>query len=37
LSIADRGVVLSLGQVVVTRDAAELAADANLRHHYLGF
>jgi branched-chain amino acid transport system ATP-binding protein len=37
LSIADRGVVLSLGQVVVTRDAAELASDTNLRHHYLGF
>jgi branched-chain amino acid transport system ATP-binding protein len=37
LSIADRGVVLSLGQVVVTQDAAALAADANLRHHYLGF
>jgi branched-chain amino acid transport system ATP-binding protein len=37
LSIADRGVVLSLGRVVVARNAADLAADANLRHHYLGF
>jgi branched-chain amino acid transport system ATP-binding protein len=37
LSIADRGVVLSLGHVVVTDDAATLAADADLRHHYLGF
>jgi branched-chain amino acid transport system ATP-binding protein len=37
LSIADRGVVLSLGQVAVTEDAAALAGDADLRHHYLGF
>ena len=37
LSIADRGVVLSLGQVVATEDAAVLAGDADLRHHYLGF
>jgi branched-chain amino acid transport system ATP-binding protein len=37
LSIADRGVVLSLGQVVITEDAATLAGDADLRHHYLGF
>jgi branched-chain amino acid transport system ATP-binding protein len=37
LSIADRGVVLSLGQVVVADDAAALAGDADLRHHYLGF
>ncbi len=37
LSIADRGVVLSLGQVVVTEDAAVLSGDADLRHHYLGF
>jgi branched-chain amino acid transport system ATP-binding protein len=37
LSIADQGVVLSLGQVVATDDAAALAADADLRHHYLGF
>jgi len=37
LSIAERGIVLSLGEVVVTDDAATLAADADLRHHYLGF
>ena len=37
LSIADRGVVLSLGQVVVADDADALAGDADLRHHYLGF
>jgi branched-chain amino acid transport system ATP-binding protein len=37
LSIADHGVVLSLGRVVVTEDAAVLAGDADLRHHYLGF
>ncbi|MFI5953841.1 ABC transporter ATP-binding protein [Cryptosporangium sp. NPDC051539] len=37
LSIADLGVVLNLGRVVVTGDAAELAADEHLRHAYLGF
>jgi branched-chain amino acid transport system ATP-binding protein len=37
LSIADQGVVLNLGQVVATSDAAALAGDAELRHHYLGF
>lgn len=37
LSIADRGVVLNLGRVVVSRDAAGLAADDELRHAYLGF
>jgi branched-chain amino acid transport system ATP-binding protein len=37
LSIADRAVVLSLGQVVVTEQAKVLAGDADLRHHYLGF
>ena len=37
LSIADRGIVLSLGKVVVAEDAAILAGDADLRHHYLGF
>lgn len=37
LSIADRGVVLSLGKVVAEADAAELSADVGLRRHYLGF
>ncbi len=37
LSIADHGVVLNLGRVVVSADAATLAADVALRHHYLGF
>lgn len=37
LSIADRGVVLGLGRVVASDDAAVLAADAKLRHAYLGF
>jgi branched-chain amino acid transport system ATP-binding protein len=37
LSIADTGVVLNLGTVVATDDAATLAADEQLRHAYLGF
>ncbi|MEJ7634657.1 ABC transporter ATP-binding protein [Aeromicrobium sp.] len=37
MSIADRGVVLSLGEVVVTDDAARIAEDDDLRHAYLGF
>jgi branched-chain amino acid transport system ATP-binding protein len=37
LSIADHGVVLNLGKVVVRDDAATLAADDALRHAYLGF
>ncbi|NYV76841.1 ABC transporter ATP-binding protein [Streptomyces sp. UH6] len=37
LSIADVGVVLNLGRVVVQDDAATLAADEKLRHAYLGF
>ena len=37
LAIADQGVVLNLGQVVVTAEAAALAADVQLRQHYLGF
>jgi len=37
LAIADRGVVLNVGRVVVTEDAAALAADEALRRHYLGF
>jgi branched-chain amino acid transport system ATP-binding protein len=37
LSIADTAVVLNLGQVAVAAVAAEVAADSDLRHHYLGF
>jgi branched-chain amino acid transport system ATP-binding protein len=37
LSVADRGVVLNLGRVVADEDAGQLAADATLRHAYLGF
>ena len=37
LSIADHGVVLNLGSVVVQDDASALAADSTLRHAYLGF
>ena len=37
LAIADHGVVLNLGRVVAAADAAALAADVALRHHYLGF
>ena len=37
LAIADHGVVLNLGRVVASADAATLAADVTLRHHYLGF
>jgi len=37
LAIADLGVVLNVGRVVVTEDAAVLAADEALRKHYLGF
>ena len=37
LSIADRGVVLNLGSVVVDQEATQLAADERLRHAYLGF
>jgi branched-chain amino acid transport system ATP-binding protein len=37
LSVADDGVVMSLGRVVVSADAARLAGDAELRHAYLGF
>jgi branched-chain amino acid transport system ATP-binding protein len=37
LSVADRGVVLGLGEVVADRPAAELAGDETLRHAYLGF
>ncbi|RBY84568.1 ABC transporter ATP-binding protein [Blastococcus sp. TF02A-30] len=37
LSVADVGVVLNLGRVVVTDDARTLMADEDLRHAYLGF
>jgi branched-chain amino acid transport system ATP-binding protein len=37
LSIANRGIVLSLGRVVADREPHELAADEGLRHAYLGF
>jgi len=37
LSIADRGVVLNLGKLVAEADADALAADVQLRQHYLGF
>jgi branched-chain amino acid transport system ATP-binding protein len=37
LSVARRAVVLNLGRVVVADSAAALAADSQLRHHYLGF
>jgi len=37
LAVADTAVVLSLGHVAVTGDAADMADDADLRHAYLGF
>ncbi|MCD4525693.1 ABC transporter ATP-binding protein [Nocardioides sp. cx-173] len=37
LSIAHHGVVLNLGRVVASADAAVLADDDQLRHAYLGF
>jgi branched-chain amino acid transport system ATP-binding protein len=37
LSVADVGVVLNLGRVVVTDQARSLLADEALRHAYLGF
>jgi branched-chain amino acid transport system ATP-binding protein len=37
LSVADIGIVLNLGRVVVTDDAHRLAGDEDLRHAYLGF
>jgi branched-chain amino acid transport system ATP-binding protein len=37
LSVADRGLVLSLGKLVADDDPATLAADDQLRHAYLGF
>jgi branched-chain amino acid transport system ATP-binding protein len=37
LSIANRGIVLSLGRVVVDQEPERIAADERLRHAYLGF
>jgi branched-chain amino acid transport system ATP-binding protein len=37
LSIANRGVVLNLGRVVIEQDPHKLAADDRLLHAYLGF
>jgi branched-chain amino acid transport system ATP-binding protein len=37
LSVADRGIVLSLGRIVADDDPQTLAADDALRHAYLGF
>jgi branched-chain amino acid transport system ATP-binding protein len=37
LSIADQGVVMSLGRIVMSTDAATLRDDVSLRHAYLGF
>ncbi|AWB93942.1 ABC transporter ATP-binding protein [Aeromicrobium chenweiae] len=37
MSIADHGVVLSLGRVVASDSADRIAADDDLRHAYLGF
>jgi branched-chain amino acid transport system ATP-binding protein len=37
LSIADQGMVMSLGRVVVAAPAAQLRDDEALRHAYLGF
>jgi branched-chain amino acid transport system ATP-binding protein len=37
LSVADQGVVISLGRVVRRADASVLASDESVRHAYLGF
>jgi branched-chain amino acid transport system ATP-binding protein len=37
LSVSQDAVVLNLGEVVVADDAATIADDSELRHHYLGF
>jgi branched-chain amino acid transport system ATP-binding protein len=37
LSVSHHAVILNLGQVVVSDDAATVAGDDALRHHYLGF
>ena len=37
LSVSQHAVVLNLGEVVVSDQASVIAADSELRHHYLGF
>jgi branched-chain amino acid transport system ATP-binding protein len=37
LSVSQDAVVLNLGEVVMSDEAAVIAADSGLRHHYLGF
>jgi branched-chain amino acid transport system ATP-binding protein len=37
LSVSEHAVVLNLGQVVSSAPASVVAADDDLRHHYLGF
>ncbi len=37
LSVSHHAVILNLGQLVVSDTAATVAADDDLRHHYLGF
>jgi branched-chain amino acid transport system ATP-binding protein len=37
LSVSQQAVVLNLGEVVISDTAATVAADEDLRHHYLGF
>jgi branched-chain amino acid transport system ATP-binding protein len=37
LSVSQRAIVLNLGEIVVSDSAATVAADSDLRHHYLGF
>ena len=37
LSVADQGVIMSLGRIVVARDAAGLSHDEDLRRAFLGF
>jgi branched-chain amino acid transport system ATP-binding protein len=37
LSVADRAIVLALGEVAAAAEPEALAADETLRHAYLGF
>ncbi|HLN16653.1 MAG TPA: ABC transporter ATP-binding protein [Acidimicrobiales bacterium] len=37
LSIATWAIVINLGRIVVADEAARVAADSDLRHHFLGF